>query len=226
MKHIVFAVALASMILLVGCRGTDTKENTELQSAVQTERSEIKVDPDNTNSIETAPASSEGLTTETAPQQEPSPDKEPIAEPEKSSATQASPEKANPKSEANVAVVDSILVKNDKVGKPDTTKAAEYERLRAAVSAMRTFSKEIKQQAEAEELIQVKAVSEQLAQEWASSKQLVKAGFPDMHEFLDTRIDNLAKLVIAEEVDIKAIVELDYQIYQAFRQLSEKMEGG
>ncbi|MDF2837986.1 MAG: hypothetical protein K0Q63_3626, partial [Paenibacillus sp.] len=46
--------------------------------------------------------------------------------------------------------------------------------------------------------------------------------FPDMSEFLQEKIARLSGLLSNEPIDSEAVLQLDYELYQAFRQLADK----
>lgn len=121
----------------------------------------------------------------------------------------------------NTAVGGSILNKNEPAA-PAAKDAGKAE-MEKAVKEIRSLAKDLKQKAEGGETEQVKAIAGQIIQAWDDVKSDIKAGVPDMYPFLDEKITKLAELTNAEEIDMEAVLQIDYQLYQGFRQLAEKL---
>lgn len=122
---------------------------------------------------------------------------------------------------ANAAVGGSIMNKNepDAPAVKDTDKAG----IEKAVKEIRSLAKDLKQQAEGGDTAEVKAIAGQIIQAWDAVKSDIKASAADMYPFLDEKITKLAEQTNAEEIDLEAVIQIDYQIYQGFRQLAEKL---
>jgi hypothetical protein len=123
--------------------------------------------------------------------------------------------------ETNTAVTGSIMDKKEPSpsAAADTSKAAMEE----SVKKIRTLAKDLKQKAEAGDADGVKTTAAQTLQSWNSVKNDIKSAAADMYPFLDERMTKLAEQIKAEELDMEAVIQIDYQIYQGFRQLAEKL---
>ncbi|CAK4847129.1 unnamed protein product [Aphanomyces euteiches] len=117
------------------------------------------------------------------------------------------------------AVTDSIMNNNkDK----SAVKAPEAIELKKSIEQIRALIKELKQHAETEDTTNMKNVSLQIVKNWEEIKKDVAVSYPDMVEFLQDKIVKLNELQAVETIDSQALLPLDYELYQAFRQLAEK----
>lgn len=146
--------------------------------------------------------------------------------PEKTSAPTKKPTQSQKLQEAkksneslSKAVTDSIM---DNGTDKTTVNEPEAAQLIKSIEQIRTLIKDLKQLAESNDTPKMKTVSAQIVQNWDEMKAAVEASYPDMVEFLQEEIDQLNELLAAEEIDSKAMVKLDYELYQAFRQLADK----
>jgi hypothetical protein len=148
-----------------------------------------------------------------SPTPTPSPSKSSEAPPKKSA-----PQKAQEAKQSNASVgktvTDSIIAKDE--NRP------EAGALKKPVEQIRSLVKELKQHAENEDAEKIKDISAQIVQGWADMKGDVNASYPEMTEFLQEKIDSLNELHSAESLDSEALLQLDYELYQAFRQLADK----
>lgn len=122
---------------------------------------------------------------------------------------------------ANAAVKGSIMNNNE----PDApaVKDAGTAGMVKAVKEIRSLAKDLKQKAEDGDAEAVKAISGQIIQAWDALKSDIKSDVPDMYTFLDEKIKVLAEQTNAAEIDMEAVIQIDYQLYQGFRQLAEKL---
>lgn len=122
---------------------------------------------------------------------------------------------------ANSAVGGSIMNKNETDAPAvKNTDKAEIEK---AVKEIRSLAKDLKQKAEDGDTQEVKVFAGQINKAWDAVKPDIKASVADMYTFLDEKITLLAEQTDAEEIDLEAVIQIDYQIYQGFRQLAEKL---
>ncbi|MDG0809776.1 hypothetical protein [Cohnella rhizosphaerae] len=119
----------------------------------------------------------------------------------------------------NQAVTDSIL---DRSKDTKATDDAQIAKLKSEIETIRSLVKELKQQTENGDAEKIKACADQIAQAWETMKDKVNAAYPDMTDFLQKKIDSLNALQTSDPFDSEAMLQLDYELYQAFRQLSDK----
>lgn len=122
------------------------------------------------------------------------------------------------------AVTDSILDKSNE-NADSKGKTKNDAQLKTAVDGIRDLVKDLKQHAENGDTAKIVDTSAAIRKAWDGMKADVKASFPDMTDFLQQKIDKLAELEKAETIDAEAILQLDYEMYQAFRQLADKANG-
>ncbi|CAM4006887.1 hypothetical protein L1N85_09535 [Paenibacillus alkaliterrae] len=148
-------------------------------------------------------------------------EKEEKEEPKQSKQTQEVKKAIAANKAANTAVGGSIM--NKKEQDAPAAKDAGKAGMEKAVKEIRSLAKDLKQKAENGDTEEVKAIAGQIIQAWDAVKSDIKAGVADMYTFLDEKITNLAEQTKAEEIDMEAVIQIDYQIYQGFRQLAEKL---
>lgn len=147
--------------------------------------------------------------------------KEEIEEPKESKPTQEVKEAIAANKAANAAVKGSIMNNNE----PDApaAKDAGNAEMETAVKEIRSLAKDLKQAAENGNTEEIKAIAGQIIQAWDALKSDIKSDVPDMYTFLDEKITVLAEQTNASEIDMEAVIQIDYQLYQGFRQLAEKL---
>ncbi|QYR19449.1 hypothetical protein KZ483_16140 [Paenibacillus sp. sptzw28] len=123
--------------------------------------------------------------------------------------------------ETNAAVTGSIMDKKEP--NPPSAADAGKKAMEESVKNIRTLAKDLKQKAEAGDAEGVKMTAAQTLQSWDNVKNDIKSAAADMYSFLDEKMTKLAEQIKAEEIDMEAVIQIDYQIYQGFRQLAEKM---
>ncbi|QGQ99118.1 hypothetical protein EHS13_31690 [Paenibacillus psychroresistens] len=220
---IAFAVALC---LMAGCssspsstRYTKIEEQTikpsEIpnESPLQTEKPQTDIQADSasiapTQQIEEIKEIEEKLPEKTSA---------PTIKPTKSQTIQAA-KKSN--ESIGKAVTSSIM---DKSTKQATQKAPEADQLKKSIEQIRALIKDLKQLAETNDSTKMKSVSLQIVQNWEGMKADVAASYPDMVDFLQDKIVLLNELQSGEIIDPKVMLQLDYELYQAFRQLADKI---
>lgn len=147
--------------------------------------------------------------------------KEEKEEPKESKQTQEVKEAIAANKAANTAVKGSIM-NNNEPDAPAANDAGKAE-MEKAVKEIRSLAKDLKQKAENGNTEEVKAIAGQIIQAWDAVKSDIKAGVADMYTFLDEKITLLAEQTKAEEIDMEAVIQIDYQLYQGFRQLAERL---
>ncbi len=231
MKRFILIVALIGVMFLVGCSSsTGSKAVSEDHVETETEAgNSISVatgdQQEQSNSPESSDQDKQPAAEKTAEVTEVEETKE-VEEAKEVKVTKETKKVQEAKEEnnaANTMVVDSILNKNEtsEPAKKDT-RTIEVE---TAITEIRTLAIELKQQAKAEEAAQIKTTAGQMISGWDNVKSDIKTMVPEMYTFLDEKLTLLAEQTSSEEIDMEAIIQLDYQIYQGFRQLSEKLNG-
>jgi DNA polymerase III gamma/tau subunit len=120
----------------------------------------------------------------------------------------------------NKAVTDSIMDnQEDKTAK----KSEETEKLKKAIDHIRLQIKDLKQYADSNDQAQMKDLAAQIVQSWEAMKADVQDVAPTMIAFIDEKIAKLKEYKDAESIDQAAVLQLDYELYQAFRQLADKL---
>ncbi|MGM0884105.1 MAG: hypothetical protein ACQEXQ_24095 [Bacillota bacterium] len=147
--------------------------------------------------------------------------KEEIEEPKESKPTQEVKEAIAANKAANTAVKGSIM--NDNEPDAPAAKDAGNAEMETAVKEIRSLAKDLKQKAENGETEEVKAIAGQIIKAWDALKSDIKSDVPDMYTFLGEKITVLAEQTNAAEIDMEAVIQIDYQLYQGFRQLAEKL---
>ncbi|SFS57627.1 hypothetical protein [Paenibacillus sp. BC26] len=121
--------------------------------------------------------------------------------------------------DANKAVTDSIMDNS-----ADQKAAAKQvsEAFKKSIEQIRSQVKDLKQHAENNDAEQILSVSDQIIAGWHAMKADVKTAAPDMIKFLDEKIVKLSELKSADTIDQTAMLQIDYELYQGFRQLADK----
>lgn len=195
--------------------GGNKEEQTSESSAKETETAaEVK-------EAEAAKAATEASEASEATEAKETVKKEEKAEPKETKQTQEVKEAIAANKAANTAVKGSIMNNNE----PDApaVKDAGIAEMEKAVKEIRSLAKDLKQKAEDGDTEAVKAISGQIIQAWDALKSDIKSNVPDMYTFLDEKIAVLAEQTNVEEIDMEAVIQIDYQLYQGFRQLAEKL---
>ncbi|WP_239617991.1 hypothetical protein [Cohnella mopanensis] len=217
-----YVIVLAALLGLTGCSSSPSTSR-------YIEAQEPTIEP--TESASEQPAQADPSLTEakaSPTQAEPTRQTEEIKAPasEKASEPAKKQTKAEKVQEAKKnnesigkAVTDSIL---DKVADQETEKKPETSALKKPIEQIRSHVKDLKQHAEDDDADKMKDVISQIAQDWEAMKADVEASYPDMVDFLQEKIVKLNELQSAETIDSKAILQLDYELYQALRQLADK----
>jgi hypothetical protein len=213
-NNLFYAFVLAVVLLLAGCNSPDNKE-------VEGDNKEAAVTTV-TNSVPSAGEEPEQPEQEDQQEQEDQPE-QPVSKVSKVSKAVIEAKEANKAS--NTVVVDSIMDRSEKTEQPVTEKDTLTAKMNIEISLMKSLAKDLKQKAESNDTAQVKEIAGQIEQAWGSVKSDVQAKFPDMYNFLDDKLTELAEKTNSTQIDMKAVVQLDYQIYQGCRQLSEKLNG-
>jgi hypothetical protein len=150
-------------------------------------------------------------------------EEKPSPSPSKPSSKQTKSEKIQEakKNNASVAkaVTDSIMDNGEDKVAPKNPKA---DQLKTSIERIRVLVKDLKQHAENGDAKNISDVSSLIAQDWDAMKADVTASYPDMVDFLQEKIDMLNDLQTDEAIDTKAVIQVDYELYQALRQLADK----
>jgi len=224
LKRLFGVITVAAMLwLMTGCGSSPTSNRyieaaepaidpteTAIESPVQTE--EAQAEPTPTESAQPEPTQ-QGEKTEEQPTEKP---KDPAKKQTKAEKVQEA--KKNNESVAK-AVTDSIMDNGEDKTAPS---GPEVERLKKSIEEIRGLVKDLKQHAENDDAEKMKEVSSQIVQDWDAMKADVDASFPDMTDFLQEKIVKLNELQSAETIDSQAMLQLDYELYQSFRQLADK----
>lgn len=211
MKGLLSSIALAGVLILTGCTQADHKEvkNENTEAVATTTVNEVTAaKKESVEPVESVKPEPSLKPVETKP---------PVTKVEKAVNKSKEANKA-----ANSAIVDSILDKKAKKAiKPDS----EAKDLLKAIMTMRTLTKDFKQKAESKDIAQVKDISEQLTQIWVETSVNIKEKYPDMYPTLNDKLTILAEKTNAAEIDLKEVIQIDYQLYQSFRQLYDRING-
>ncbi|MDQ8738890.1 hypothetical protein [Paenibacillus sp. LHD-38] len=148
---------------------------------------------------------------------------QPSAKPSEPPPKQTKSEKAQTAQKNNAsiskAVTDSIMDNGDDKA---AAKDPKSEQLKTSIEHIRGLVKDLKQHAENNDTSKIVDVSSRIVQDWDGMKADVTASYPDMVDFLQEKINKLNELQAVETIDTKAVIQLDYELYQAFRQLADK----
>jgi outer membrane biosynthesis protein TonB len=217
-----FAIAIAATLCLTAACSSSPSSNRYIKA-------ERPIEPSQPASEQPVPSAQEQEEASVTPiPEEPAEpteitESEPSAQASEPAKNQTKSEKVQEakKNNASVAkaVTDSIMDNGeDKVAPKDTN----AERLDKAIEGIRELVKDLKQHAEKDDAAKIAEVSSLIAQNWDAMKADVIASYPDMVEFLQEKIDQLSELQTAETLDTKSVIQVDYELYQAFRQLADK----
>ncbi|WP_373232682.1 hypothetical protein [Cohnella sp.] len=220
-----FVIAIAVSLWLTGC-STSPSSNRYIEAEEQT------IEPTQTASEQPAQTENSQSEAQDSPTQTEPMQAEPTQQveeqtPEKTSDPAKKPAKADQKvqeskkkneSVAN-AVTDSIM---DNGSDQAVATGQEAERLKKSIEQIRSLVKDLKQHAEDNDAAKMKDISSQIAQDWEAMKSDVDASFPDMVDFLEEKIVKLNELQAGDTINPDAMLQLDYELYQAFRQLADK----
>ena len=247
MRHRLGAAVLVAALMLTGCGSAEERQ----EPAENAESESANVAPEDGAETQTANASAaeakqpdaaadqgEAVTADAqAPaesEQEPAKEAKAKAEAEAKKETAAADKKPAAKSEkpkaaeqlaeankeTNEAVVGSIL---NKAAEEPAAAESENSATVHAVKEIRSLAKDLKQKAEAGSIEETVEIAGKIVQAWESAKADIEKDAPDVYPLLDERIVNLNTQIQASEIDLQAIIQNDYQIYQGFRQLADKL---
>ncbi|MFC5703303.1 hypothetical protein ACFPVX_18610 [Cohnella faecalis] len=233
MKRTFFIVIAAALWLTTGCSSSPSSDRyieaaeqtpeptpTASEQPVQTESPQAEQQPSESGSTESAqPEPSQAAPTQQGGNNAEQPP-EKTSEPAKKQTKSQQVKEAKKNNDAvTKAVTDSIM--DDSADKA-AANGPEAERLKKSIEQIRSLVKDLKQQTESNDAAKIKDVSSQIAQAWEAMKADVDASYPDMTDFVQEKIGKLNELQAAETIDSKAMLQLDYELYQAFRQLADK----
>ncbi|MBW5447968.1 hypothetical protein GE107_18085 [Cohnella sp. CFH 77786] len=226
MKRIIGLCMLAGSLIVSGCGASSGDQPSEAEIAAG---ARTPAAAEQTESANAEPAGQEPQATATAPAQPAEqPVSEPAAEEVKKEEKEAKPTSAAEKAavenkEASSAVKDSIMEKS--AGGAPEKKDDRATRAAEAVAGLKSLAKDLKQKAEDQDAAQVQSIAGEMAKNWDSVKPDVQTLAPDMVSFLGEKMAKLAELTGSDKIDMDALLQLDYQLYQGFRQLSDQLNG-
>ncbi|SDX37615.1 hypothetical protein [Paenibacillus sp. CF384] len=196
-------------------------ETTEVEAPANDADTEeaVAADPPAAAAEDTAAnQSSEAASESTKPEAKPAEEKP--APPKKTTKTEQKVKEATKSNlDANKAVTDSIM---DNAADQKTADKQVSEAFKSSIELIRSQIKDLKQHAENNDAEQIKTVSDQIITSWDAMKADVKAAASDMVKFLDEKVVKLTELNGTETIDQTAILQIDYELYQGFRQLADK----
>jgi|GEM_PF-1225271 len=249
----VLAAVAAMMLLASGCGSSSDAESSTNEQAKEKEKSapiaagtvpfaedafdtiETEVQSDNTQvdapvevqKVETAELKQTGDATAATEQkqEEKKEEKKPEAvqaekKPSKQKVEKKVEEAAKSNAAINQAVTDSIM---DNIDDKAAVKSADHEKLKKAIEQIRAQIKDLKQDADSNDAERMKASAALIIESWDSMKADVKSAAPSMVDFLSEKVNGLNAVKDAEIVDQETVLQLDYELYQAFRQLADKL---
>lgn len=222
MKHVIGVLVLAGVMMAAGCSASPDNKAAESEIAVETPEATVAATAtEQTSNEEEQPQATVSSDPVEQPTAELKKEETEVKETKESKQTNEVKKASEENKAVNKTVVDSILNKNEN----DTPAAKDDRAVRAGeiVAEMRSLAKDLKQQAEDKDTAQIKTSAGQMAEGWDSVKSDIQALAPEMYTFLDDKLTKLAELASSEEIDMEAILQLDYQIYQGFRQLSDHL---
>ena len=121
---------------------------------------------------------------------------------------------------AGQTITDSII---NKPTDQTTADSSSSSAIKESIAGIRTLVKELKQHAEQEEEEQMITTAATIIQEWQSTKPAVTTAYPDMTTFVQEKVTTLKDLIASDSIDMEAILQLDYELYQALRQLLDQI---
>ncbi|GMK37478.1 hypothetical protein PCCS19_05320 [Paenibacillus sp. CCS19] len=250
MKRILMLMLAASICLVTGCgsgpssnryvgSGEQTTAETELSTTADTTEEETiteetdapAADPAETSTSNVETPESDTTTTaadKTATEELAKKNEEEAAGTKKSDASDAKPSAAKStqakaaqknNESTNKAAVGSIL--NKASDKPAETKSAAVD-LAGPIEQIRDSVKTLKTAVESEDTAKIAELASQITATWAKIKDSANNAYPDTADFVQEKIDRLSELTSAETLDYKALLQLDYELYQAMRQLADQ----
>ncbi|WP_127530957.1 hypothetical protein [Paenibacillus kobensis] len=234
MKRYGIVAITAALLLTAGCSSKPGAES-QLVAQHQNEQTESEAadtaQPAETGQEETAVTEpSEDAAVETAKEEVPAtketkPAEQPKEEAKKETKKVAKTEKkvqeaVKKNDEVTKAVTDSIMDNNkDKTAE----KTEQTKQLEKSIEQIRAQVKDLKQHADNNDSALMKETSSLIVQSWDAMKADVKASVPSMYDFLDEKITSLSGLKDADPIDQAAVLQVDYELYQSFRQLADKL---
>ncbi len=223
MKRIWMIASLALLAFAAGCGSTSTSGRyiTTEQSAEPSETASSPTDSIDSEQPEQQEADSPSTQVEPPKPTEKAADK-PKEEPSSKSKKPANKAKEAEKSNVSVgeAVTDSIMDNlKDEETAAESPKAGQ---LKEPIEKIRSLVKDLKQHAENGDSALMKDVSVSITKDWEAMKSDVSSSIPDMAEFLDEKIAKLNELIQGDTIDAQSMLQIDYELYQAFRQLADK----
>ncbi|MFD0672090.1 hypothetical protein [Cohnella sp. GCM10027633] len=237
MKRIYALTLAASLCLAAGCSGGPSADRYvgSADPAVESKETAPSASPEDANATEIASAdpgndpSTEPAASGEQPAQASSDAGEDAETPVATKAADKPvptprPAKENRKDDekTNEAAVGSIL--NDS---EDASKSADQSglKLEQSIEGIRDLAKELKAAAEDEDAAAVSNIAGRIAGSWSDVKDKTREAYPDSADFIQGKIDDLSALTSRESLDFAALLQLDYELYQAFRQLSDQAGG-
>ncbi len=226
MKRIWMIASLALLAYAAGCGSTSTSGRyiTTEQSAEPSETASSQADsidseqPEQPEQQETVSPSTQIESSEPTEKTVDKPKEEPSSKSKKPADKAKEAEKSNVS--VGEAVTDSIMDNlKDEESAAESPKAAQ---LKEPIEKIRSLVKDLKQHAENDDSALMKEVSVSITKDWKAMKSDVSSSIPDMAEFLDEKIAKLNELIQSDTIDAQAMLQIDYELYQAFRQLADK----
>lgn len=245
MRQIFVLAVLACVFILAGCgSAAENKEISDNQTAVTAEtdsettsndsiKEEVTSEP-STDETEKAAEVKEAVAVkeaeavketeaakETTEVKETAVKTETKAQQKESKQTKGVQKATEANKETNEAVVGSIMSKAET--KAPAAKTADKADVEKAVTEIRVLVKDLKQKAEAGSTEEVKTIAGQIIKAWDAVKSDIKTADAESHTFLDEKMTKLAEQTGMADIDLEVVMQTDYQIYQGFRQLTEKL---
>lgn len=223
MKRILMLASLALLVFAAGCGSASSSSRyiTTEQSAEPSESTSSQsdsIDGEQPEQQETDSPSTQVEPPEPTEKAEDKPKEEPSS-PSKKPADKAKEAEKNNVS-VGEAVTDSIMDNlKDEESPAESPKAAQ---LKEPIEKIRSLVKDLKQHAENDDSALMKDASVSIMKDWEAMKADVSASVPDMAEFLDEKMAKLNELIQGDTIDAQAMLQIDYELYQAFRQLADK----
>lgn len=225
MKRVFIIVIAAVLWLTTGCSSSTSSDRYIAAEAPAIEPTpsviEQSTQTDNPQSSELSSPEKAEPTQQSENNEEPTPEKtpEPTKNTKKLTKSQQLQEAKKNNESISKAVTDSIM---DKSAGQEAKGDQEASSLKEPIEHIRSLVKDLKQHADNNDADKMKAISTQIAQDWEAMKGDVQSSYPDMVDFLQEKMTKLDELQSADPIDSAAILQLDYELYQALRQLAEK----
>ncbi|OMF28073.1 hypothetical protein BK133_18830 [Paenibacillus sp. FSL H8-0548] len=93
-----------------------------------------------------------------------------------------------------------------------------------AISGMSSLIKQLKQAVEADQADEAKELAAQMAGLWNAMKEEVRANDATKHQLLHDDLSLLIKETKASKWNKELIVQLDYKLYQSFRDMKQELQ--